>query len=162
MTGTPIGKSGTRNGRVSPSHTVTWPRGVFAQETVIGVGQREPMATSYFPAAQRRYAQAMRGDLQLMKVDSGTLRGTFGDAPWLEPTQCPKRPADTLRAFDALLGADAAAISYEGSYAPSEEMRAWVSLVAPPLVYDAARARAEEPTEQGAHNRGKPQRLHQA
>jgi hypothetical protein len=81
----------------------------------------------------------MRGGLRFSKVEAGTLRGAFGDTPWLENLCANKDPPDTLRAFDALMGTDSAS----RANTPIEALRSWVSAAAPPLVYDAARVREE-------------------
>lgn len=69
----------------------------------------------------------------------GQLRGVYGGAPWLEGSVLSRRPSSTQLCFEALLGLDERTASTSVA-----QMRAWVSAGAPPLVYDAARARHEQ------------------
>ena len=124
---------GTRpRGAVSPNTTVAWPhRGLFASESVIGAGRNQPC--SYFPAAHRRYAYAMRGSFQDPTTSAGVIESPF-------VANYSRSPSTTMEAFDALMGPDEA----RRTNTPMEQMRAWVSAAAPPLVYDVARARHEK------------------
>ena len=115
--------------------TVAWARNTaFPTDTVNGVGRRETMPNSYFPEASQRYAYACRGGgMDEHVVDQGLLRNVYS-------TGLEHSPSSTQVCFDALLGAEA----LNGEAVGVENMRAWVSAAAPPLVYDAARARHEQ------------------
>ena len=123
--------SAPRLGMQPPNRSPAWARGIFAKDAVVSLGRREPLPSSYFPMAHARYAYACRGEPQMQQIDQGQLHSTYsGDLS--------SGPSSTQLCFDALLGAEALA-----SDASIDQMRAWVSAAAPPLVYDAARARHE-------------------
>ena len=130
----------SRLGAVSPTVTAAWSRGTFAPDSVVGIGRRERQPVTFFPAAAKRYALSFRGDLEYTRIESGTLRGIYSGAPWLENASYEQaaQPKAMRRSFDALMGSMERPKSQR-----AEEMRAWVSSAAPPLVYEAARARHE-------------------
>ena len=78
----------------------------------------------------------LRGDNQEMRIEQGTLRGMYSGAPWLEGSRS-RSASHTPACFDALFGTDVL-----HQIQDANKQRAWVCQAAPPLVYDAARARA--------------------
>ena len=125
-------------GAQSPMRTITWQQGIFAKEAVNGLGRREAPPASYFPSAHQRYAAACRGDISDEVVAQGQLQGLYTACPWFDRTGVPRGPSSTQCCFEALMGMDA------NEDLTVEQMRAWVSAAAPPLVYDGARARHEK------------------
>ena len=120
--------------------------------SINGLGRREPVPQSYFPRAQQRYATAVRGiTTEETRNVGGTLKGLAGGCPWMESARMFHVQSQTIKLFDALINKQPVETDDPEELLksmidrpPMEQMRAWVNAAAPPLVYDAARARHQQ------------------
>ena len=109
------------------------------------------MPQSYFPRAQQRYATAVRGiTTEETRNVGGTLKALQAAALGWRALECSVQ-SQAIKLFDALINKQPVETDDPEELLksmidrpPMEQMRAWVNAAAPPLVYDAARARHQQ------------------